>query len=225
MCVMMIWATSVVAQTASDAETNQSVQQAAETATATAVEVAPSPVQAGQESQAAFEEANATAKPAGEVVSAELQDGGNQTKTEPEKPSYGSFLDHQEKPKSTDIMATGDSLISSVLSTAAYMCLILGIIFLGFWLLRKFGPRGIASTGDMVNPQMVGRLMLGQKKHLDVVRVQGRTLLLGVTDENIRLLTELETQPGQCFEEDEDEDEFTNFTEMLGKQIDRNDAD
>lgn len=224
-CMFMISFSLAHAQTPSE-QTRPAEPGAASQQPGDAEALLPQPM-ADQESSAAFAEANATATLAAHSAPAQSElalEGGNQTEATPDKPSYGSFLEHKQEPKSTNIMDTGNSLIASAFSMAAYLCLILGVIFLGFWLLRKFGPRGIAKAGETMNPQLVGRLMLGQKKQVDVIRVQGRTLLLGVTDERINLLAELETQPGQCFEE-EDEDEFTNFTEMLGKQMDSDSSD
>ncbi len=140
----------------------------------------------------------------------------NSTKAVAQDPSYGAFLEHTTQPE-PDVMAAGDSLLSSAFSTATWLCLILGVIFVAYWLLRRFGPRGIAIGRNSENPRLVGRLMLGQKQHVDLVRVHKRTFLLGVTEQQINLLTEIKPQPGQCFD-DEDEDEFTDFAEMLGKK-------
>ncbi len=140
----------------------------------------------------------------------------NSTKVVAQNPSYGAFLEHTAPPE-PNIMDAGNSLLSSAFSTATWLCVILGAIFLAYWLLRRFGPRGIATGRNNENPRLVGRLMLGQKQHVDLVRVHRRTFLLGVTEQQINLLTEIKPQPGQCFD-DEDEDEFTDFAEMLGNK-------
>ncbi len=111
-----------------------------------------------------------------------------------------------------------DPLFSSIFTTATYLCIILAFIFLVYWLLRKFGPRGISGGRSMIDMRLAGRLVLGQKQRIDLVRVQDKMFLLGVTDHTLVLLKELEPMPGQCFD-DGNEDEFTDFTEMLGKQI------
>lgn len=145
--------------------------------------------------------------------------------------TYGRFLNHQETAEQTtaqteqvDLLQPGQSLMGSALSTAAYLCLILGIIFLGYWLLRRFTPHGIAMKKGGLNPKLMGRLVLGQRQHVDVVRVDKRTLVLGVTEHQITLLTELSPRPGQFFD-DEDEDAFTDFAEMLGKKSAGDDSD
>lgn len=112
------------------------------------------------------------------------------------------------------ILDSGHSLLSTTLVTAAYLCLILGVIFLAVWLLRRYGPAAIARTKGPDNPRLIGRLMLGPKQSVCVVRVHERNLVLGVTEDRINLLAETETPAGRCYE-DEDEDDFTRFAEEL----------
>jgi flagellar biosynthetic protein FliO len=149
--------------------------------------------------------------------------------------TYGSFLGHpgqeknQEANQTTtttahteaapqpDLLAPGQSLVGSALSTAAYLCLILGCIYLGYWLLKRFGPSTLGRNKGGQNPRLTGRLMVGPKQHVDVVRIDKRTLVLGVTEHQITLLTELDARAGQFYDE-EDEDAFTDFAEMLGKK-------
>jgi flagellar biosynthetic protein FliO len=111
----------------------------------------------------------------------------------------------------------GHSLFGTALVTAAYLCLILGVIFLAVWLLRRYGPAGIAKPKGTDNPRLLGRLMLGSKQSVCVVRVHGRNLVLGVTEERINLLAETDTPAGSCYE-DEDEDDFTRFAEELAQK-------
>lgn len=108
---------------------------------------------------------------------------------------------------------SGHSLLSTTLVTAAYLCLILGVIFLAVWLLRRFGPAGIAKPKGSENPRLLGRLMLGAKQSVCVVRFKGRDLVLGVTEQRVNLLTECSAPQG-C-DNDEDEDDFTRFAEEL----------
>lgn len=167
------------------------------------------------------------AAPAQELTLTQTDNATTELASEAQAPSYGKFLEHTEHtevtPDAPTLLDPGNTLLGSALSTATWLCVILGCIYLAYWLLRRFGPRGIAKSNGFENPQLVGRLMLGQRQHVDMVRVNKRTFMLGVTDTNINLLTEIEPQPGQCFD-DEDEDDFTNFTEMLGKQIDSSDG-
>lgn len=84
------------------------------------------------------------------------------------------------------------SLFGSVLTMAAALCLILGLLFLGFHLLRRFGGPGLSRVRGAAAPVLVGRLFLGNRQSVAVVRVLNKTLVLGVTDQNVSLLTEAE---------------------------------
>ncbi|WP_155887627.1 flagellar biosynthetic protein FliO [Paucidesulfovibrio longus] len=109
------------------------------------------------------------------------------------------------------------SLLGTTLVTAAYLCLILGVIFLAVWLLRRYGPASVSRTKGPDNPRLIGRLMLGPKQSVCVVRVHERNLILGVTEQRINLLAETDTPAGRCYE-DEDEDDFTRFAEELAEK-------
>ena len=116
----------------------------------------------------------------------------------------------------SNILDAGQSLFGTTLTTASYLFMILGVLLLAFWLLRRYGPSGMARMTGQDNPKLIGRLALGPKQHVSVVRIHGRNLVLGVTEDRINLLAETETPAGHCYEE-EDEDDFTRFAEMLGK--------
>lgn len=70
------------------------------------------------------------------------------------------------------------------------LLLILAAMFAGFYILRRFGHKaglGIMSRSDMV---MEGQMGLGPRKSIVVVRHHNKRMVLGVTDNNINLLSE-----------------------------------
>jgi flagellar protein FliO/FliZ len=70
--------------------------------------------------------------------------------------------------------------------------LILAILVAGFWLVKRYGSRAglrMFGRGDL---QLEGTLSLGAKRSVVVVRFLNKRLVLGVTDANINLLTELD---------------------------------
>jgi len=78
------------------------------------------------------------------------------------------------------------------LKVAGILCLMLAFIFAGFWLLKRYGHRaglGLLSKNQM---KLEGQLSLGPKKTVVVVRFLNKRLVLGVTDSNINLLTEMD---------------------------------
>ena len=83
---------------------------------------------------------------------------------------------------------------SAILSTAGYLFLLLAVIFLAFWLLKRIGVPGTLSGGKG-GPRLVSRLMLGNRQSVAVVRYRDRDMILGVTESQITLLAE--DEPGE----------------------------
>ena len=85
------------------------------------------------------------------------------------------------------------SLGSAWMSTAGALFLILALLFVGFYMLKRFGPKtgiGVFKRGDL---KLEGQLSLGPKKSVVVVRFLNKVLVLGVTESQVNLITEMET--------------------------------
>ncbi|TDT86355.1 flagellar biosynthetic protein FliO [Pseudodesulfovibrio indicus] len=102
---------------------------------------------------------------------------------------------------------------TTFLTTAGYLCLLLGVIFLAYWLLRRYGVPGALTTGKD-GPRLRNRLMLGNRQSVAVVRYRDRDLLLGVTEHAITLLSESEAAP------EEERPERKSFAAVLKKGSD-----
>jgi len=77
-----------------------------------------------------------------------------------------------------------------LLTTAGTLFLLLGAIFLAYWLLKRFGISG--AMGGPGSPRLISRLMLGNNQAIAVVRYKDKDMLLGVTDASITLLSQEE---------------------------------
>ena len=86
--------------------------------------------------------------------------------------------------------------------------LIVAVLLGGYWLLRRFGPRGGLglARGEL---KLEGQLSLGPKRHVVVVRFLNRRMVLGVTEQHINLLTEVEAG--------DDDKEKSNFSSTFKK--------
>jgi len=80
----------------------------------------------------------------------------------------------------------------TILVTLGYLCLLLGVIFLAYWLLRKLGFHGMSTQGGKAAPRLVSRLMLGNRQSVAVIRYRETDLVIGVTEERISLLKEFD---------------------------------
>ena len=106
---------------------------------------------------------------------------------------------------------------STVLTTLGYLCLLLAVIYLAYYGLKRLGVGTMGVRGGAAAPRLVSRLMLGQRQSLAVVRHRGKDLLLGVTEHKITLLAEDEAS-------DEDEassPEPRSFASLLKRNLDK----
>ncbi|MCJ2166059.1 MULTISPECIES: flagellar biosynthetic protein FliO [unclassified Pseudodesulfovibrio] len=78
---------------------------------------------------------------------------------------------------------------TTILTTTGYLFLLLGVIFLAYYLLKRFGVPGALTSGRS-GPRLLSRLMLGNRQSVAVIRYRDKDLLLGVTEDNITLLSE-----------------------------------
>jgi flagellar biosynthetic protein FliO len=85
------------------------------------------------------------------------------------------------------------------------LALILGILMLVFYGVRRWGERFHGGKDDPI--QIIATRMILPKKHLCLVRVGGMTLVLGAADNSISLLGTLNqgSFPGTLREEMKDE--------------------
>ncbi|MFZ5426268.1 MAG: flagellar biosynthetic protein FliO [Thermodesulfobacteriota bacterium] len=81
----------------------------------------------------------------------------------------------------------------AAIQMAVALLLILAVILLAFWMLRRFGPKfGLGPSSKPLGLRVEGHLTLGPRKNIMVVRFLNRLLVLGVTDQSINLLTEVD---------------------------------
>lgn len=79
------------------------------------------------------------------------------------------------------------------LKMAAALLLILGLLFLGLALLRRYGLAARLQGRSEGMLRVEERVVLGPRKQLIVVRFLNKLLVLGVTDAGIHLITEQRT--------------------------------
>lgn len=97
------------------------------------------------------------------------------------------------------IVAQGNFSWGGYIQALGILAVLMGALWFGVWALRKYGkfnflPRpGALPKGSLV---MEAQLPLGPRKGLMVVRFLNKRLLLGVTEQQISLLTEEEATNG-----------------------------
>jgi flagellar protein FliO/FliZ len=79
---------------------------------------------------------------------------------------------------------------SPVLKTAGFLLLLIALMLAAYYVLKRYGHRiGMGGRLSKDAPQFRGRLSLGPKHQVAVIEFRGKTLLLGVTDHSINLLS------------------------------------
>ena len=85
-------------------------------------------------------------------------------------------------------------MASVAIQMAVGLLVVLAVILVGYWILRRVGPRlGLGPSGKGGALRLMGQMGLGPRKQLLVVRFLNKDLLLGVTENSITLLTEVAT--------------------------------
>jgi flagellar protein FliO/FliZ len=90
-------------------------------------------------------------------------------------------------------------------------------MFLAYYLLKRLGIQGWGAHGGKDGPRLISRLALGARQSVTVVRFRDRDLLLGVTEDRVSLLADVEAG--------EDEDRASgpkSFAALLGKKTGEN---
>lgn len=82
---------------------------------------------------------------------------------------------------------------ATFLQSLAALTFVLGMIFLTAYLYKRFtGIRTRGFGGNRIPIHMVGTMALGEKRFLSIVEIQGRHYFLGVTQNSVNMLSELD---------------------------------
>ncbi len=95
--------------------------------------------------------------------------------------------------------------MTDTLELALRVALSLGVVLALLWFLARRLGAGKTTTRRLPIT-VLGRQSIGRRSGITVVDVAGRTLVLGVSDSEVRLLTELEPGPLTLLDEGDDGD-------------------
>lgn len=112
-------------------------------------------------------------------------------------------------------METGNiDLYSELLKTFGVLAVLLAIIIGSLYLFKKL--IGLKTAGaDISSISLLSSFHLSSREKLVVVEIEGKRLLLGVTQNNISLITRLE----DSLEEDLEKKEKTDFPTAFAKSL------
>lgn len=110
--------------------------------------------------------------------------------------------------------------LAQVFRMLGALALVLGLIVLAGWLLRRYGQRGPSATARSDVIRIVATKMLGGRRGLMLVRVRGQTLLLGLTPQSITCLTEIQEIEGEWAQPPSEEGQVSSaFDRQLGQFV------
>lgn len=108
----------------------------------------------------------------------------------------------------TQAVLPGQDLGGAAMTMAGALFIILAVLLVAYWALKRYGPRaGLRfARGDL---RLEAQLPLGPKRSVVVVRFLNRRMVLGVTEQNITLLSEVKTG--------DDDEEKADFSDTFQK--------
>ncbi|MBI2431660.1 MAG: flagellar biosynthetic protein FliO [Candidatus Hydrogenedentes bacterium] len=98
---------------------------------------------------------------------------------------------YQEGPPSAEAPAGGGIGTIALLRTVMWLCVLCAAIIFGLYLLRKYARRTPLLAGQDLGV-VLGRVYLNPKTSIHFVKTGGRVLLIGVTPQQVSLLSEFD---------------------------------
>ena len=117
------------------------------------------------------------------------------------------------------------SLVWPVVKMLSALVIVIVAVYLAMFALKKLSNRKAAGTAAPGSLDLMQTVYVGPHKTVSLVRVGGRSVLVGVTDQNISLLTELTPQETEELTVDTSEQPGTygalNFSGILDTARDK----
>ncbi len=95
------------------------------------------------------------------------------------------------------LAASQPDLLGATLKTFATLCVVLGLLILILYLMKRFFYLR-NSLGDEKLIKMIASFHLAPKARVVLIEVMGEKLVVGVSQDSIRLLTKIESVPEQA---------------------------
>jgi flagellar protein FliO/FliZ len=105
-----------------------------------------------------------------------------------------------------------DQLFFDIVKMVVALAFVLGLAYGVVYLMKRLLPGVSRPVGERVDLQLVSQVSVGSRQKICVLRVQGRTLVLGVTEGSINTLAEL-TAPAPDVKKEADDPKI--FADLL----------
>ncbi|NVD98324.1 flagellar biosynthetic protein FliO [Massilia sp. BJB1822] len=180
-----------------------------------AAQTSPAPAAAGQETGASVSAApapNGTASAADAAASAPAAGAAAAT------PEQQAALAGARPAQNAGLAPSGPSAAGSLLQTTLALAVVLGLLVGLAWLLKRFGPRSIAS-GNTV--KLVGALSVGARERILVVEVGEQWIVVGASPGRMNALATMPRQEGVAEALPQQNLPGANFAEWFKQTIEK----
>ncbi|MEJ2284415.1 MAG: flagellar biosynthetic protein FliO [Desulfobacterales bacterium] len=90
-------------------------------------------------------------------------------------------------------MTTAPDALSSTLQMLTALAVVLGGLFIVFYFLKRFMKRNVGGQGTPLI-RVIANQYIGVKKNIALIEVPGTVLVVGISNDRINLLTQIEDQ-------------------------------
>lgn len=104
-----------------------------------------------------------------------------------------------------------DQLFFDIVKMVVALACVIGLVFAVVMVLKRFLPGATRPAGERMTLQVLSQLSVGPRQKLCIVRVQDRTLVVGVTEGSINTLAELSPQRSEAQKEVDDPKIFSDL--------------
>jgi len=84
-----------------------------------------------------------------------------------------------------------DQLFFDIVKMVVALAFVVGLIYGVVFLLKRLLPGASNAAAERINLQVLGQLGMGSRQRVAVIRVQDKTLVIGITEGSINTLAEL----------------------------------
>ncbi len=110
-------------------------------------------------------------------------------------------------------------LTAAAVKMIGVLAIILAALIGGVWLMKRYLPGAARRVGGLSTEtiELLGAFSLSPKRQLTLIKVAGRVLLLGVTDQSINLITEIDDPEELARLEEGDRASQVSFAGLIRK--------
>lgn len=105
----------------------------------------------------------------------------------------------QEQPAASTVRTNAPSVSGLIGRVTLAMGAVLALMVAAVWAAKRWMPQAVRA-GARQSIEIVTQRVIGPRRSLILVRVRGRTILLGATPQSIQMLTEFEPEAGDWIE-------------------------